>query len=308
MPNKPQLKGYAFALLATIAGSTVYIFSKAAFNQISLAQFGIYWFAMAIVWNTLFTLRSAEHRQFHVLTPKTIKILILIGFIEIIATGTFYAAISVSENPAIPSFLRNMEYIFVTLMGVILLKERFTFIEVLGILLTLIGVLVISYHKDVSVESYFKSSTGLMLISTIFYGVRTITVKLHIQKITPTILAISRAIFLLLAALVMLQILGQDLVIPQKALINITIGSFLGPFLTSLSQYNALKYLEASRSSIIQSTTALFVLIGAYLFFGRFPMGYQLIGGAIAIAGPMILIMGKKIDFGRKHTQKQINQ
>ncbi len=300
MTIKPELKGYSFALLATVAGSTVYIFSKAAFNQVSLAQFGVYWFAMAIVWNTLFTLRSAEHRHFHHITSRSVKTLIIIGLIEIVATGTFYAAISVSENPAIPSFLRNMEYIFVTLMGVFLLKEKFRLIEVFGILLTFIGVLVISHTKTESIKTYFTSSAGLMLISTIFYGIRTITVKIHIQKITPTILAISRAIFLLTASFIMLKILGQDLKIPTKALINIGIGSFLGPFLTSLSQYNALKYLEASRSAIIQSTTALFVLVGAYLFFGKFPVEYQLMGGVITIAGPIILIWGKNVE-RKKH-------
>ena len=302
MSIKPQLKGYAFALLATVAGSTVYIFSKAAFNQVSLAQFGVYWFAMAIVWNALFTLRSAEHRRFHPITPNALRILILIGFLEIVATGTFYTAISVSENPAIPSFLRNMEYVFVTLMGVIILKERFSTIEVVGVILTLIGVLVISYNKAVSIHIYFTSSAGLMLISTIFYGIRTIIVKNHIQKISPTTLAISRAIFLLIFALIMLKVFGQDFSIPAKALINITIGSFLGPFLTSLSQYNALKFLEASRSAIIQSTTSLFVLIGAYLFFGRFPMKFQLIGGIITIAGPILLISGKLI----KRTKSKI--
>ncbi len=290
-----QFKGYSYAFLATLAGSTVYIFSKAAFNQVSLAQFGVYWFAMAIVWNTLFTLRSAEHRQFHHITSKSVNTLIIIGLIEIVATGTFYAAISVSENPAIPSFLRNMEYIFVMLMGVFLLKERFSIIEIFGIFLTFTGVIVISHTKTESLQTYFTSSAGLMLISTVFYGARTIIVKLHIKKLTPTILAISRAIFLLTASLIMLKILGQDLMIPTKAIINISIGSFLGPFLTSLSQYNALKYLEASRSAIIQSTTALFVLVGAYLFFGKFPAGYQLIGGIITIAGPIILIWGKKV-------------
>ena len=102
---------------------------------------------MAIIWNTLFAIRKAENRQFKAIARSSLKILLLIGFIEIIATGTFYAAISVSANPAIPSFLRNMEYIFVTLMGVFLLGERFTSIEAIGVILTFSGAIVISYQK-----------------------------------------------------------------------------------------------------------------------------------------------------------------
>ena len=298
---KPRYKGYSYALLATVAGSTVYIFSKAAFNQVSLPQFGVYWFAMAIVWNALYTLRSTEHRQIHPITRRSFKMLLLIGFIELVATGTFYAAIQTSANPAIPSFLRNMEYIFVTLMGVFLLRERFTRVEATGVLLTFTGALVISYHKDATFASYLTGTSGLMLVSTVFYGFRTILAKNNIHVLTPTILAINRAVFLLIFSLIMLVILGQGLAIPGKALLNIAIGSFFGPFLTSIGQYSALKYIEASRSAIIQSTTALFVLIGAYLIFGRFPLGYQLAGGTLTIAGPMLMLLAKRIYPGRNH-------
>lgn len=281
-------------MVATVAGSTVYIFSKAALNQVSLPQFGIYWFSMAIAWNLLYTLRSKEHRKFHPITRASVRPLLLIGCIELIATGTFYAAIHLSPNPAIPSFLRNMEYIFVTLMGVLLLSERFSVKEVLGVVLTFSGAMVISYQEGADLKDYLTGTSGLMLISTVFYGVRTILAKSNIHLLSPTLLAINRAVFLLVFAMIFLVISGQGLAIPGNALLNIAVGSFFGPFITSIGQYSALKYIEASRSAIVQSTTALFVLLGAYLIFGRFPLGYQLIGGALTIAGPMILFLSKR--------------
>jgi drug/metabolite transporter (DMT)-like permease len=250
---------------------------------------------MAIAWNVLYTLRSAEHRRVHRITRHSFRMLVLIGLIELVATGSFYAAISISENPAIPSFLRNMEYIFVTLMGVFLLRERFTRMEAAGVVLTFSGAFVISYYKDATLASYLTGTSGLMLVSTIFYGFRTILAKNNIHVLTPTILAINRAVFLLIFSLIMLVILGQELAIPRQAMINIAVGSFFGPFLTSIGQYSALKYIEASRSAIIQSATALFVLIGAYLIFGRFPLGYQLAGGALTIAGPMLMLLARRI-------------
>lgn len=295
---RPSLPGYFYAFLATFAGSTVYIFGKAALNEVSLPQFGVYWFAMAIFWNALFTLRSAEHRRFHPISKYSFKILVVIGLIEIVATGTFYGAISVADNAAIPSFLRNMEYVFVTILGVFILGERFFKIEVLGMLLTFAGVFVISYQKDASLLDYLAGSSGLMLVSTTFYGFRTITAKKHIKTITPTMLAINRAIFLMVFAACFLLILKQDLLISTNALINITIGSFFGPFLTSIGQYSALKYIDASRAAVIQSTTALFVLLGAYLYFGKFPASYQVIGGFFTITGAVVLIAGKRISAG----------
>lgn len=295
MKLNPELKGYAYILLATVAGSTVYVFSKAALNEVSLAQFGVYWFGMAIVWNTLWTLRTAEHRKFHEITRKSFRVLLLLGLIEMVATGTFYGAISVAGNPAIPSFLRNMEYIFVTLLGVILLGERFRGLEIAGVMLTFTGAFVISYYKGGSLTSYLTGSSGLMLICTTFYAFRTIIAKKFIKTITPTMLAINRAIFLLSLALVLLVFSGQSLKIPAGALINIMIGSFMGPFLTSIGQYSALKYIEASRAAIIQSTTSLFVVLGVFLYFGKLPLAYQIAGGMLTIGGVIVLMLRRSI-------------
>lgn len=294
MKLKPELKGYAYILLATVAGSTVYVFSKAALNQVSLGQFGVYWFGMAIVWNTLYTLRSASHRKFHDISKKSFRVLVLLGLIEMVATGTFYGAISVAANPAIPSFLRNTEYIFVALLGVILLGERFRGLEAAGVFLTFTGAFVISYHKGGSLGSYLTGTSGLMIICTTFYAFRTILAKKFIQTITPTMLAINRAIFLLLLASVLLAASGQSLKIPPGALINIIIGSFMGPFLTSIGQYSALKYIEASRAAIIQSTTSLFVVLGVFLYFGRLPLAYQVAGGMLTIGGVVLLMAGRR--------------
>jgi len=130
--------------------------------------------------------------------------------------------------------------------------------------------------------------------------VRTIIAKKNIFTITPTMLAVNRAIFLMVVAFVLLKATGESLIIPRSALINIAFGSFLGPFLTSFSQYSALKYIEASRAAIVQSATPLFVLIGAYFFFGKFPADYQLAGGMLTITGAMLLVIGKRIHFRRR--------
>jgi len=295
MAIQPKIKGYLWALTATVSVSTVYIFSKAALNEVSLPQFGVYWFAFALTFNSLFTLRSAEHRHFHPISNHSFKILALLGLIELIATAAFYGAIEITENPAIPSFLRNMEYIFVTLFGVFLLKERFSAGEMLGIVLTITGAFVISYQKSATLLSYISGTSGLMLVSTLVYGMRTIIVKRNIQTVTPTMLAINRAIFLLIFSAIFLKVMGHSLLIPASALVNIAIGAFFGPFITSFSQYSALQYIEASRAAIIQSTTALFVLIGAYFYFGKFPADYQLAGGILTITGAMLLVVGKRL-------------
>jgi len=294
MPENKILKGYLFAFGATLAGSMVYIFSKAALEDVSLPQFGVYWFSMAIAWNSLLVFRQKERRSISRLNHGNLKFLVLIGIIELVATGSFYASIQASPNPTVPSFLRNLEYIFVTLLGVWLLGERFSRIQKIGVLLTFSGAFIISYKPDATLQNFLTGGTGLMITATVFYGFRTILAKKHIREVTPTMLALNRAFFLLLLAIILLIAFGESLVIPHKALISIAIGSFFGPFLTSLTQYSALKYIEASKAAIIQSSTGLFVLIAALLWFGNLPLPWQIAGGMFTIGGVALLMIGRQ--------------
>lgn len=286
-----RTRGYLYAFIATLCGSLVYLFSKAALNEVSLPQFGFYWFLIAIFFNSLMALHPRGGFTVKKLTRKDYQTLLYVGLIEIIATSAFYAAISVSDNPAVPSFLRNLEYLFVSVIGMVVLGERYGKVGMVGALLTLTGAFIISM-KPTTAGSFITGAAGLMLISTSFYAVRTILAKIHIREISPVVLAINRAVFLFVTASVFMVAGGFPLSIPTNALINITAGSFIGPFLTSIFQYSALRYIEASRSAIVQSTTGLFVLTGALLMFGSLPAPVQIAGGLVTMAG-VILMMRK---------------
>jgi drug/metabolite transporter (DMT)-like permease len=288
---KTANRGYLYAFIATICGSLVYLFSKAALNEVSLPQFGFWWFLTAIFWNSLMAVHPRGGFSIKSFTRNDYRTLLFIGLIELVATTSFYAAIAVSPNPAIPSFLRNLEYLFVTVLGFILLSERFGKVALAGAFLTLSGAFIISLRTS-STDSFFTAASGLMLLSTSFYAVRTILAKKHIRDISPVVLAINRAVFLLLFALIFMLFGKHSFNIPKIALINIVAGSFIGPFLTSIFQYSALRYIAASRSAIVQSSTGLFVLAGAFLIFGNLPTPVQIFGGLITMAG-VILMMRK---------------
>ncbi|MBK6962866.1 MAG: DMT family transporter [Bacteroidales bacterium] len=283
-------RGYLYALIATICGSLVYLFSKSALNEVSLPQFGFYWFLTAIFFNGLMALHPRGGFSVSAFTRADYRSLLLMGLIEIVATSSFYAAISISVNPAVPSFLRNLEYLFVTLLGIWLLSERFGNYAKAGALLTIAGAFIISSNFT-SFDSLLTGTSGLMLVSTSFYAVRTTLAKKHIREISPVVLAINRAVFLLLFALAFMIAGGQSFAIPVSALGWIIAGSFIGPFLTSIFQYSALRYIEASRAAIVQSSTGLFVLIGAFLIFGNLPATLQIFGGIFTMGGVVLLMM-----------------
>ena len=102
----------------------------------------------------------------------------------------------------------------------------------------------------------------------------------------------SRCVFLLVFSFMALLFFKDSLIISETAFINIFIGSLLGPFLTVIAGYLALQYITSSRRAIISSTRGIFVLLGAYLYFGQFPKAIALIGGAITIIGVLVIAYG----------------
>jgi len=242
---------------------------------------------------------ALKFSTFKNLTIRKFGILAIIGLLEIAATTSFFYSISIIENPSVTAFLGNMSPIFVTILGVSFLKERYNYIEIIGILLTLSGALIISYQGQSSLSGVFLKGTEYVVLSSLLFSISNVIIKKNIIKLPPAILGLNRTFFLLVFSFIMMLIFSKSFVIPQSAIINITIGSILGPFLTVIAGYIAYKYIEASRSSILGSTKSLFVLLGAYLYFNIFPQGFQIIGGLITIVGILLISFGKLM-LGRK--------
>jgi len=297
---KNRSKGYMWAFVSIIAISNVYIFSKAALNEVHISQFGLYWFGLGMIWNLIFVIKTCKWSTLTNLRPQQYGILALVGVLEIGATTLFFFAIHNIENPTVTSFLGNMSPIFVTILGIALLKERFNYIEGIGILLTLAGAFIISYKGNASLSGMFIKGTGYIVLSSLIFSFSTIIVKVNVNKISPAILSFNRAIFLLLFSFSMVLVFHKSFVIPSGAMMNVFIGSLLGPFLAVIAGYNALKYIEASRSSILGSSKSLFVLLGAYLYFQLLPEPYQLYGGLLTIIGILLISFGKMILAKRK--------
>lgn len=295
MQNNPVIKGYIFAFLATLGMSNVYIFSKAAMAELDVIQFGFYWFGMALLWSLIYMLGTGNVKSIKSLNKRSKILLIIIGIFELVAASTLFLAIETVENPTVISFLHNLTPIFVTILGISFLTERFNFIEGIGILLTITGAFLISYTGQKKLSEIFIDGTGLITISSLFLSISIVIAKSRIKHIDPSILMINRISYIFIFAILLMVYTGKSLEISGTALFNVAAGSILGPFMTALAQYSALKYIEASRTMIIQATRGLFVAIGAIIYLDILPEVMQIIGGTITIVGVIVITLGKRI-------------
>ncbi len=298
------LKGYLFALIATLSFSNVYIFSKAALNEVHLAQFGLYWFAIGATLSLLFAWKNGKLAQLKTLSKRQVRILATLGILEILTTTTFFISVNIIPDPSVTSFLGNMFPVMVTLGGVLLLKERFGWIEVIGVFLALAGAFIISYQGGTSLKTLFIQGTGVVFINAIFATTATLTVKVNVKNLSPELLNLNRTVWLLLFSFIMFFVYKQSIVIPMSAFKNIAIGAILGPFLAILTVYYSYHYIEASRSAIVQSLKGIFVLIGAFLVFKTFPAPHQFIGGMVTVLGVLIMTLAQAGFFKKKKVKK----
>jgi drug/metabolite transporter (DMT)-like permease len=288
-----RFKGYLYAFIGVIAVSNVYIFSKAALNEVSLAQFGIYWFAFGFLWNILFAFQQKKIPTIKTFGKNQYLLLLTLGILEIAGTSFFFLAIHTVPNPAVVSFIGNVNPVFVTILGFIFLRERFNVPELIGMALALLGAFIISYQGSDVLQNLFIEGTDYMILSGFIYSFSTVIAKKNVKRLGPSIMALSRTLHLFLFSVAALWYLGQSIHISSSALLNIIIGSTLGPFLAAVTGYQALRYIEAGRASILGSSKGLFVLIGAFFYFGTLPQIHQIYGGLISISGVILISVGK---------------
>ncbi|MCB0474727.1 MAG: DMT family transporter [Flavobacteriaceae bacterium] len=294
MKSSGQLKGILLAFVSVIAVSNVYIFSKAALMEVSLPQFGVYWFSLGLLWIFIYGCTRKTFRSITLFKKKNAVILVALGLLEVVGTYFFFKAIHTISNPAITSFIGNVSPVFIIILSFLLLKERFNLMEFFGMTLAVSGAFVISYKGDTGIDELFIDGTQYVIYSGALAAVSAVIIKKNIKNIDPVILTVNRTLFLLVFSVIALIYMQQSLVIDTQPLTSIFIGSLLGPFLTVIAGYLALQYIPLSQRAIINSTRGLFVLLGAYLYFNEFPRPIALIGGLITIVGLLLIAFGKR--------------
>lgn len=293
MIKSSKLKGSLLALLATISFSNVYIFSKLAMKDINLPSFGLLWFGLALIYNLLYYFFFSEKKRLNQLSKKSKLTLTLIGFSELISISAFFLSIKLTENPSIVSFLANTSPIFVILLGFFFLKTRYNLLAILGIFITLGGVLLINYtNTGFNWNNFVQPSSLAALVFALFYGVSLLLARNEIKSLPPSIVTVCRTFFLFVGFGLYNFVSWKMPHYSHDSLLYIGIGSILGPFMGISLTFASLKYVDASITTLIGTSRSLFIVLGAFLFMSIFPTTNQLLGGLLTILGIGIITLG----------------
>ena len=280
--------GYLYAFGAALALSASFIFSKSVLNTVSMIQFGFVWFTMGVLWNSAWYIAQKQYIQFKINTRKRLQVAISIALLEAAATGLFYIAIKAMENPAVVSFIGNIGPVFVTILGVTLLKERFGKLQIIGISVTIIGVFVINF-KGQAFGGFLEPGAIYVIFASLLFAIATITGRKYKSHLDPDLMSLIRSV--ILAALFGVLILrsGENIQFDLHVWRDMGIGSLFETLLTIVFAYQALKRIEATSTSLIISSKGVWTLLLAWVFLGVFPNNLQLVGGLLTLVGVYLI-------------------
>ena len=290
--NRSNSTGYYYAFGASFALAASFIFSKSVLNKISLIQFGFIWFSMGILWNSIWFILKKDYLELKGSFNKKLGIALVVALIEGIATGLFYIAIKKMENPAVVSFIGNIGPVFVTILGITILKERFNRFQLAGIIITILGVFFINYRIG-GFTGFLERGSMYIVLASLFFAIATILGRAFSNLLVPGFMSLLRSGILAVSFLLMLILTGQSVPFDITSWRDMILGSLLETLITIVFAYQALKYIEATRTSLIISSRSVWTLFLAWIFLDVFPVQYQIIGGILTLLGVWLITLNR---------------
>jgi len=286
--DRHQTNGSLYALGASLALAASFVFSKSVLNHLSMLQFGLLWFSLGVGWNGIWFLIRRDYKNVKGDAGRKTGVAVAIAVLEGAATGLFYLAIKAMENPAVVSFIGNIGPVFVTLMGILLLKERFKTLQLIGIVITILGVFVINFREG-GFAGFIDPGSVYVISAAFLFSLATILGRRMHHLLVPGYMSLIRSFLLAVVMALLFFQSGESVQVSMNIWKDLALGSLLETLIVIVFAYQALKLIEATKTSLIISTKGVWTLLLAWIFLGLFPTGIELAGGVLTLVGVWLI-------------------
>ena len=281
--HRQRRKGLLLAVGAAAAVALNAVTAKYAMEVLHPLTFVPLWHGTSCLYASLYLLARrvpcAEQLRRHW------KPMVGIGVLHGIAATAGFAGLRLLD-PTVATFFVRTGILFIWLLGVIVLRERPDRLAIGGMLLAAVGIALLSYATGMahtkgiafSLTAAVVGAFGFLLGKYVAGSTRTaVTVWVRSGVI---------ALFVGMIAAVS----GQLHVVPSRPhLLVLVLGAAVGPFGSNLLFFGSLKHIALSEAGTVRALSPVFVAVYALVLLGMFPTPKQLLGGAIVLAGLVLL-------------------
>lgn len=292
MARSRKLIGSLFAFLSAVAVSLVYITSKAAQQTMETRLFMFWWFAFAALWAIVILIVNRRDFLCYLEKIRIFKWFFLyFALSEAFASFLFFYTIK-QVNPAIVSFIGSLTPLFVAVIAFFYIQERLSPREISGGLISIAGVVLITYvSPDINI-----AYTLLVLLMVTIFSFNNVLVKKKIADVPPILISLVRIFFLMLTYLGLNLALGGMRLPDAREFWPLLSGSFLGPIMGMTFLFSALQHIKSTQASLIKNSQPFLVVVFSYLFLQTGVSLSQLWAGCLIVIGISLMISPRRLD------------
>lgn len=274
---------------ALITAVTLWSFSFVAI-RIGLASYspGSLGLLRFIVASTCLFLLTPKDKLLNGICIKDLTILAGVGFIGIAGYSILLSHGQKTVSSGLASFVVAQTPVITATLALFMLKEKPRFLTVVGILVSIVGILIIWQGQPVELDVSF--GLFLLILATICGSLHSIWQKHVLAGLSPYQVTALSTWFATLALLIFLPDLALNI---QHASMASTLAViFLGIVPSSLGQLlwcYGLRHAEVTKATTYLYAMPLLSTIFAWIILNETPGGTSLLGGSIALLGAIIV-------------------
>ncbi len=284
----PQYRrtGYLYAVGSALASAAATVVGK--WNLASISPF--------LMNSLIFTVASialvaAAIPIYGVSALRTIprsgwKWLWLFALTSMLSVLAFWSGVQLMD-PSLAAFLNRAEVPVAIIFGVIFLKERFTWWETIGALVSIAGIVIMRLNLRVEYSLGF----WLVLGGALLFGFAEFCSKNALKSIPPLLLTAVRNVLMCAMYWIIFAAVSRNWEGLDQVWYGVIALGFLGPLLTRLLYLAGLKRMALSKAAVISQAQPVFVLIIALLAFGQLPTFRELVGGIMIAFGCLLMVL-----------------
>jgi drug/metabolite transporter (DMT)-like permease len=207
------------------------------------------------------------------------------------AGSLLYAYGILISGPTNAAFIIQFTIVFSILFGVVLLSERLSKAEVVGVLIALGGLFFLAYGNA---QIELLSTIAVLAASMLFATVNLFS-KFFVRNIPPFSLAGGRSFFIFLYLTGYALLLGRlDFSIPPVALVYSLLGAITGMVLSFVLFFKALEVWEISKTATLRTMEPFLTAIFSFVILSLAPTTNQLVGGLLIVVGVATLSLTRE--------------